>query len=131
MTYGIKKISLLIAFLVPAMHCIHAQEIEKNDLFKTWYLEKYREDYSYYEPPTKEKSDYILLKEDMTFVSKSEGEIEKGTWMLNTNGSYIEIKDDTGEKEKIFILYSTSKTLVVLYDIDGIREMEVHYVSCM
>jgi len=109
---------------------ICGQEIDKKKLLGTWYLEKYRDDANYYPPTKKEKNDYILLERDMRYVAKTEGTIEKGTWMLNTNGAYIELKDPNGEREKMYIKYATPNTLVVLFDIEGIRELEVHYTSC-
>ena len=66
-----------------------AQKIDKNDLFNTWHLDKYADEEDYYKVPKIEQGDYINLKEDMTFELKTEGEIGKGTWMLNTNGTYI------------------------------------------
>ena len=126
-----KKISLLITFFLLSLHFTHAQRIEKNHLFNTWHLDKYSDENDYYQVPKAEIGDYILLKNDMTFESKSEGEIGKGTWMLNTNGTYIEIKYENGESEKMYIHFSTSRTLVVMYDVDEYRELEAHYVSCL
>ena len=129
MTNNLKKTGLLLPFFVFFLTSTQAQNIAKGDLLKTWHLEKYREDAKYYGPPTVEQGDYILLKKDMTFVSKTEGKMDKGTWMLNTNGSYIEMKDGDGKIEKMYILYSTSKTLVVVYELDDMSEMEVHYTA--
>ena len=67
-----------------------AQDIDKDKLIKTWFLDKYKIDSKDYAPTKKEKDDYIIFNADMTFESKSEGKIEKGTWILNSNGSYIE-----------------------------------------
>ena len=130
MKNSLKKTSLLIIFLVSSTHYIYAQNLEKSDLFQTWYLDKYGDENDYYEVPKWEKEDYMILKDDMTFEIKTEGEIGKGTWMLNTNGTYLEIKYDSGELEKIYIIYATSRTLVLMFDIDEYREMEAHYVSC-
>ncbi len=131
MTNEIKKVTVFIAFSVLSMHCTYAQKIDKNDLFNTWYLDKYADENDYYKVPKAEQEDYILLKDDMTFESKTEGEPREGTWMLNTNGTYIEIKYESGESEKMYIIYAASRTLVVMYDVDEYRELEAHYVSCM
>lgn len=130
MTDRTKKISLLLASLVLSMPGVYAQKIDKDNLFKIWYLDKYADEEDYYKVPKTEQGDYILLKEDMIFESKTEGEIQAGTWMLNTNGTYIEMRHDSGELEKMYIIYSTSRTLVLMYDVDEYRELEAHYVSC-
>ena len=130
MTDNVKKICVFIVFLFFSKHGIYAQKIDKNNLFNTWYLDKYADEKDYYKVPKIERGDYILLKEDMTFESISEGEMKKGTWMLNTNGTYIEVKHDNGELEKMYIVYVTSRTLVLMYDVDEYREFEAHYVSC-
>ncbi|MEM1136676.1 MAG: hypothetical protein AAGI07_12640 [Bacteroidota bacterium] len=130
MTSNIQKVLLLAAFLALSVHFTYAQKFDKNDLFAKWQLDKYSDDESYYKVPKKEIGDYIHLKKDMTYESRSEGETSTGTWMLNTNGTYFELKDADGKKEKIYIHFSSSKTLVVMYDADEYRVWEVHYVSC-
>ena len=130
MTDNKKKIFVFIASLFLSMRSIYAQKIDKSDLLNTWHLDKYADEKDYYKVPKIEQGDYIILKKDMTVESRSEGEIRQGTWMLNTNGTYIEIKHDNGESEKMYIVYATSKTLVLMYDVDEYREFEAHYVSC-
>ena len=130
MTIKANKIHLSFAFLVLSMHGIYAQKIEKDNLLKIWYLDKYADEEDYYKVPKIEQGDYIHLKEDMTYEAQTESETGTGTWMLNTNGTYLELKGDNGDKEKIYILYSTVRTLVVMYDTDEYRELEAHYVSC-
>ncbi|MCG8319735.1 MAG: lipocalin family protein [Cytophagales bacterium] len=130
MTNNIKTACLFIVSVFFSMHGVYAQKIDKNDLFNTWHLDKYADEEDYYKVPKIEQGDYINLKEDMTFELKTEGEIGKGTWMLNTNGTYIEMKHDDGVLEKMYIVHATPRTLVLMYDVDEYREFEAHYVSC-
>ena len=127
---SVRKMLVSGAMLFLSAHSIQAQKIDKNNLYNTWYIDKYSDAEDYYKVPKIEIGDYILLQEDMTAESRSEGEVRQGTWMLNTNGNYIEIKYDKGSSEKIYIVHSTSKTLVLIYDVDAYREYEAHYISC-
>ena len=109
---------------------LYAQKIDKEDLYRTWYLDKYSDAAEYYQPPKKEMGDYITFHKNMTFNAKSEGELSSGTWMLNTNGNYLELKYERNETEKLYIYFLSTRSLVLMYDIDEYRIWEVHYVSC-
>ncbi len=123
------KIILLIILAGTMANCINAQRTAKENVSKIWHLDKYIIESKEYTPPKKEKDDFIEFKEDMTFISKSEGKLEKGTWMLNVNGNYIEMMDENGEKLKVQIITLTPSILMVRFDIDEIREIEVRYTS--
>ncbi len=103
------------------------QQSETNMLFNTWFLETYKIDSKDYPPDKKEKDDYILFKEDMTYMSKSEGKEEKGTFILNTNGAYVLMIDKKGKKIKAYIISISKRALVLKYDIPEINDVEVHY----
>ena len=103
------------------------QQDEKNVLFNKWYLDTYKVESIAYPTSKKEKNDYIIFKEDMTFTSKSEGKEEQGTFILNTNGNYVLMIDDNGEKIKVYIISISNKSLILKYDIGEIRDVEVHY----
>ncbi len=109
---------------------VFGQEITKSYLYQKWTLEKYQQEGDYYTPSQSEINDFLLLKQDMTFEATTEGEFYSGGWMLNTNGTYIELKYSSGEREKLRIKFLTTTTLVVTYDLDYYRYTEVHYVSC-
>jgi len=98
-----------------------------NMLFNMWHLNTYIIDGESHLPSKKEKDDYILFEEDMTFTSKSEGKVEEGTFLLNTNGGYVFMINKKGEKIKAYINSISESSLVLLYDIDEIRDVEVHY----
>ncbi|WP_146052689.1 lipocalin family protein [Aquimarina sp. I32.4] len=106
-----------------------AQILDKNVLLKKWDLDTYKIGAKKYPPSKKEKNDYIFFKKDMTFISMSEGKKESGVWMLNTNGAYIMMTNDKRETVKAHIATLTPKDLVLYFDIDEIREVEVHYSS--
>ncbi|WP_103070539.1 lipocalin family protein [Aquimarina sediminis] len=119
-------ISITLIFL-SSMNCTSAQGIEKNNLLENWHLDHYKIGSKEYQPSKREKNDYLFLIKDMTFSSVSAGKKETGTWKLNINGGYIVMTDNNGEKVKAYIITLTSKTLILKYDIEEIREVEVHY----
>ncbi|MBG6132662.1 hypothetical protein IWQ47_003887 [Aquimarina sp. EL_43] len=112
-----------------SLYSIGAQTLNKNALLKKWDLDTYKIGVKKYPPSKKERNDYILFKKDMTFVSISEGKKESGVWMLNINGGYIMMTDDKRETVKAYIATLTPKELVLYFDIEEIREVEVHYKS--
>ena len=88
---------LLAGLSLLTQNPLSAQNWSKSGLTKSWQLEKYYEEGEYYPPEKNEVKDYFHFNPDMTFTALMEGETFKGTWMLNTNGAYIEIKYSTGE----------------------------------
>lgn len=108
----------------------NAQELSKKALYRTWKLEKYQEEGKYYTPEEAELEDYIQFNTDMTFTAKMEGEIYSGTWMLNTNGEYIELKYAPKDIDKLRVKYLGNHSLVVIFDEDYYRYTEVHYNAC-
>ncbi|MEN7551303.1 lipocalin family protein [Rapidithrix thailandica] len=122
-----KKTFVMIAVLLITALYTSAQTLSENNLAKKWYLDKYKVASEEYQPSRKEKGDYLFLKDDKHFTSVSEGKEERGFWLLNVNGKYILMKDDKGEKVKANILRLTDQNLVLQFDVDEIREVEVHY----
>jgi lipopolysaccharide export LptBFGC system permease protein LptF len=104
-----------------------AQTINKNALTNMWKLDTYMINGKNYTPSKKEKNDFICFNDDMTFVLKSEGKEEKGTYMINTNGAYIEMIDNNNERLKAYIILITKEKLVLVFNIKELREVEVHY----
>ncbi|MDN5213028.1 hypothetical protein QQ020_13255 [Fulvivirgaceae bacterium BMA12] len=107
----------------------YAQKINQEDLYTIWLLDKYSDEEEYYLPPKKEVGDSLAFKQDMTYTAVFEGKKSNGTWLLNTNGKYIELLSDQGEREKLYIHFLSNKSMVVTYDTDEFRIWEVHYVS--
>lgn len=126
---SIKMMFFTCLLIITISSNANAQEGKKNVLFNMWHLDTYKIEGKEYPPEKKEKGDFILFEEDMTFVSKSEGKQEEGTYILNTNGAYIEMIDKNGGKLKAYIISITKKTLILKFDIDEIRDVEVHYNS--
>ena len=120
---------LLAGLSLFSQNRLNAQEFSKSGLTKSWRLEKYYEEGEYYPPEKNEVKDYFQFNPDMTFTALMEGELFKGTWMLNTNGAYIEIKYSTGELDKLRIKWLGEHSLVVIFDADYYRYTEVHYLS--
>jgi hypothetical protein len=121
------KLFLLMAIIISNNG--YAQDYKTTPLLNIWHLDTYVMDGQEYEPNKKEKDDYILFKEDLTYTSKSEGKEEVGTFIFNNNGAYILMSDKNGEKIKAYIISISKKYLVLKYDINEIRDIEVHYNS--
>jgi hypothetical protein len=128
---GISIIAMIITSLLSIIMSAGSKpqdhQSKTNMLFNMWHLNTYVIDGESHSPSKKEKGDYILFEEDMTFTSNSEGKEEEGTFLLNTNGSYVLMIDEKGEKIKAYIHSISENSLVLLYDIDEIRDVEVHY----
>jgi hypothetical protein len=107
----------------------HAQQIETNRLLNNWHLDTYVISGKKYAPNKKEKEDFMLFNEDMSFISKSEGKQENGIYIFNRNGAYIVMTDENGETLKANIISLTKKHLVLTFDIDEMSAIEVHYNS--
>jgi hypothetical protein len=105
----------------------HAQQSETNMLFNTWFLDTYKIESMEFPPNKREKGDYILFKEDMTYTSTSEGKEEEGTFILNTSGAYVLMVDEKGDKIKAYIISISKNSLILKYDINEIRDIQVHY----
>jgi len=124
---SIKTLSLTSLLIIAISSNLFGHEDKTNMLFNTWCLDIYKIESIDYQPHKKEKDDYILFKKDMTFISKSEGIEEKGTFILNTNGAYIVMSDKNGGDIKAYIISISKKSLILKYDINEIRDVEVHY----
>lgn len=124
-----KKIILTTTFFAILSANGFSQNLSKDILCKKWMLEKYIIDSITYGPEKKEKNDFILLDAEGHFKTLSEGETEQGTWIVNLNGGYIILKNDTGETYKAYISFVSSEVLILKYDIEEIRDIEVRYKS--
>ena len=107
----------------------YAQQIETNRLLNNWHLDTYVISGKKYAPNKKEKEDFILFNDDMSFISKSEGKQENGIYIFIRNGAYIVMTDENGETLKANIISLTKKHLVLKFDIDEMSAIEVHYNS--
>jgi hypothetical protein len=122
------KVLTFTCLLIITMSCnSQAQESNKEVLINMWHLDTYMVQGKKYPPTKKETDDFIQFKKEMTFTSKSEGKDEEGTFIYNTNGAYIEMIDEKGDKLKAYIISITKKKLVLRFDIKELREVEVHY----
>ena len=120
---------LLVYPLLLLTSALFAQKLDEKQLYATWHLDKYSDDEAYYNPPAAEREDYLSLARDKTYQFRTEGEESQGTWMLNTNGNYLELKSTEGETIRIYIQFLTDKSLVITFDEDLSRAWEVHYVG--
>jgi hypothetical protein len=105
----------------------YAQQIETNRLLNNWHLDTYVISGKKYAPNKKEKEDFMLFNDDMSFISKSAGKQENGIYIFNRNGAYIVMTDENGETLKANIISLTKKHLVLTFDIEEMRAIEVHY----
>jgi hypothetical protein len=114
-------------FFISAKSDTSAKPGKPDVFFNKWHLDGYFIEGEKYPPGKNEVGDYILFKEDMTFNSIVEGNEEGGVFILNTNGAYVLMTDKNGEKVKVYIISKSNKSLILKYDIDEIRDIEVHY----
>ncbi|MEM9363769.1 MAG: hypothetical protein AAGA43_14110 [Bacteroidota bacterium] len=121
--------SILFVLTLAVFVTSHAQKITQEDLYTTWILNKYSDEEQYYFPSKREVGDRFTFKQDMTYLSVSEGEKSNGTWLFNSNGKYIELLSEQRKKEKLYIHFLSHRSMVVTYDTDEYRVWEVHYVS--
>jgi hypothetical protein len=91
----------------------YAQQIETNRLLNNWHLDTYVISGKKYAPNKKEKEDFMLFNDDMSFISKSAGKQENGIYIFNRNGAYIVMTDENGETLKANIISLTKKHLVL------------------
>jgi hypothetical protein len=115
-------------FFISAKSETDAKQDESDVFFNKWQLDGYFIEGEKYPPSKNEAGDYILFKKDMTFISNVEGNEEEGVFILNTNGSYVLMMDKNGEKVKAHIISKSNKLLHLKYDVDEIRDVEVHYI---
>lgn len=124
-----RMILLTIGLLVVTCCGIKAQSINKKNLTKKWKLSTYTYGRTHYQPSKKEQGDYILLKNDLTYVSVEEGKVATGRWNLNANGKFITLWNKKGESIRFFIQALKLNRLVLKADLKDMREIDIHYVS--
>jgi hypothetical protein len=108
---------------------ISAQHLVPNEILNRWYLNTYVIEGDSYPPSKHEKEDYFLFMSDMSFDSKSEGKVEQGRYILNINGAYLEMVLANGEMRKAYIVSLSKTSLILKFDMEEIRGVEVHYTS--
>jgi len=117
-----------MSLLVVTCYGAKAQKIDKKSLAKKWKLVGYQYGKTWHKPSSKERGDYILLRNNQTYVSVSEGKTETGKWSLNTNGKYIRFWDKQGKSIRFFVRVLKTNRLVMKADIEDMREIDIHYV---
>ncbi|EAY28609.1 lipocalin-like domain-containing protein [Microscilla marina] len=124
-----RMILLAISLLATTCYETKAQNIHKKNLTKKWKLSTYKYGKTHYKPSKQEQRDYILLKDDLTYVSLDKGKAATGKWKLNTNGKFIRLWNKKGESIRFFIQTLTLNRLVLKADLKDMREIDIHYVS--
>ncbi|MBQ4819322.1 lipocalin family protein [Aquimarina sp. MMG016] len=104
-----------------------AQNNKATLLVNKWYIHAYNIKNQGYPPSTKERHDFIHFKADKTFISKSEGMMEEGTYVVNKASGYIKLTDNNGESIKAFIVLIDNDTLILQYYSKELRDLEVVY----
>ncbi|OJJ19171.1 hypothetical protein BKI52_20375 [marine bacterium AO1-C] len=105
-----------------------SQQITKKNLTKKWKLVGYQYGKTMHKPSSKERGDYILLRNNLTYVSVSEGKTETGKWSFNTNGKYLRFWGKNGESIRFFVQALKTNRLVLKADIEDMRAIDIHYV---
>jgi len=124
-----KKI-LLTAVLITFLHISGvSQTLNKETLSKKWYLEKYKVMWVDYEPEEKEKNDYILLKNDMTYVSVDEGIKTSGKWTFNDKKNYFTMFNDKRDGIKIIVDKLSLNKMVLNIDAKEMKGVDIQYTT--
>jgi len=105
----------------------YSQTVNKKSLCKKWHLAKYEHNWIDYAPEEKEKNDYILLKNNMTYESVSEGKKTRGKWKLNENHNYFILYDIKGNGLKFTITELSASNMVFNLEIKDMEEIDIHY----
>ncbi len=103
--------------------------ITKEQLCKKWNLSTYEAYGELYPPEKQEKNDYIFLKNDMTYITVSEGKKESGKWTINSSKGYIQLFDTEKQSLKIYILQISKTKLSAKIDIEELEEVTINYTA--
>ena len=121
---------LVLSFIFLLSSCsLNKQQLTSEEIFAKWNLDNYVILGEIYALEEIEKSDYINLKKDMTFVSQSVEKKYSGSFVLNNKEGCIIMKDEQGVEVKVFVVHVSNEELIFVYNIETIREMGVHYKS--
>ena len=129
-----KKVKLLLIItLISISSGLYANPITVSHLSKKWKLEKYSYLLFSEDPEKKEQHDYILLKQDMSFESVSEGKYKKGKWRLNIKDKRIYMLNDGEKEELVFIIDELNDHELILMiddpsDSDS-KDLKIHFNS--
>ncbi|MCI5057767.1 MAG: lipocalin family protein [Flavobacteriales bacterium] len=104
-------------------------DINKNLLFKKWYLEKYEAFWLDFAPEPHEVNDYLNLKPDFTYESVDEGKFSKGKWTLTQNEKSITLYDSKGESITFNIIVLTEDHLELVAQVDELVNVSIHFSS--
>ncbi len=123
-----KKLVLTAVTIVLVSFTGFSQKLNKETLCKKWHLEKYEIIWVDYEPEEKEKNDYFLLKNDMTYVSVDEGVRSTGKWTYNDDKDFFTLFNKEGEGLKIKVDRLSTDKMVVNLDIKEMKGVDIHYI---
>ncbi len=99
--------------------------VDKQMLCKKWHLKKYVAFNTDSEPDENEKNDFLHLLPNMTYKSCDHGKHSKGNWILKEK--QITLFNSKKQELKLFIIELTDTKLIVNFNIDKLKNVDVHF----
>ena len=120
------KFIWIILIIFPSVSIL-AQELSLEKLCAKWHLEGYTVTWIEYEPEKNEINDYILLRDDMTFVSVDEGVYGTGTWRYDQIKNTFTLLNREKEELVFNVAELTTEILVIRAEIAGILDVDIRF----
>ncbi|CAM1357814.1 hypothetical protein [Tenacibaculum xiamenense] len=117
----------LLTLLLITCGFTFAQESVKDQLFGKWKINEYEIQGEFHQPTSEDNGDYLFLKKDMSFESKSEGEVDFGTWKFLEKKKAIILTDANKNSLQVAIVKMEKNSLALWYDIKDLKEIIFHY----
>ena len=99
----------------------------KENLCKKWYIHHYTYMWIDYAPEEKDKDDFMLFNEDMTYVSVDEGNQSTGQWSYDVKEKSIKMFNAKGESIKLLIKEWETDKLVFKIEDKELKSAVFHY----
>ena len=117
----------LLTLLLITCGFIFSQESVKDHLIGKWSINEYEVQGEFHQPTREDKGDYLFLKKDMSFESKSEGKLDFGTWKFLEKKMAIILTDANKNSLKVAIVKREKNSIILWYDVKDLKEILFHY----
>ncbi len=125
--YKIMFRTTLLTLLLITCGLVFSQESIKDQLIGKWKINEYEVQGEFHQPTREDKGDYLFLKNDMSFESKSEGMLDFGTWNFLEKKKAIILTDANKNSLKVIIVKKETNSLILWYDEKDLKEILFHY----
>jgi hypothetical protein len=124
-----KKMILLTLLLALLALAGYSQNLNKSALCKKWYIHHYTYMWVDYDPEEKEKDDFLLFNENMTYVNVDEGTQTTGRWSFDAREKSLQLFGDKGNNLKLLIKDLDEDKLIFKIDKVELKGASFHYTS--